>query len=392
MVKRSEEKLRMILENAADGIITIDPRGRIQSFNAAAETLFGYPLSEVLGRNVSMLMPEPYSREHDSYLGNYLSSGVGKIIGTGRNVTGLRKDGTEFPLYLAVSAPTSKDISIFTGIVRDMTAVIEIEAELREAKEQAETANHAKSDFLSRMSHELRTPMNAILGFSQLLELNNGEPLESDQREFVGQILASGRHLLALINEILDLSKIEAGGLEIDMEDVAPAQVILESLSLVAPAAEARNIRLINHLDGPDVPLVRAGITRLKQVMTNLLSNAVKYNVDNGNVTVDYRVVEGGYLRLSVCDTGSGIAEENQTKLFEPFVRLESDSSGIEGTGIGLAITQNLVTLMGGKIYIDSAPGKGSTFSIDLRLAGAAGARPEVARPNTQPPEVATGA
>ncbi|NQV21210.1 MAG: PAS domain S-box protein [Rhodospirillales bacterium] len=392
LVKRSEEKLRMILDNAADGIITIDARGRIQSFNAAAETLFGYQLSEVLGQNVSMLMPEPYRSEHDRYLGTYLSTGVGKIIGDGRNVTGVRKDGTEFPLYLAVSAPASKDISIFTGIVRDMTAVVAIEEELREAKEQAETANHAKSDFLSRMSHELRTPMNAILGFSQLLELNNGEPLAPGQREFVEQILASGHHLLALINEILDLSKIEAGGLAIDMEDVAPAQVVQESLSLIAPAAEARGICLINRFEGADVPPVRAGVTRLKQVMTNLLSNAVKYNMDNGSVTVDYRIVDGNYLRLSVCDTGSGIAEENQTKLFEPFVRLESDSSGIEGTGIGLAITQNLVNLMGGKIYVDSAPGKGCTFSIDLRLAGAAGARPDAATPNTQPPEVAAGA
>lgn len=367
-VKRNEERLRMILDNAADGIITIDRQSQVQSFNRAAEKLFGYPASEVIGHNVSMLMPNSYSDQHDRYVKSYLTTGREKIIGAGRNVSGKRKDGTEFPLYLAVSAPTGNSSQVFTGIVRDMTDVVEAERDLREARDLAEKANRAKSEFLSRMSHELRTPMNAILGFSQLLQLDNGEPLSGHQKEFVEQILSSGRHLLNLINEVLDLAKIEAGGLTVELEDVDVTASVQESLSLMGPAAVDRDIQLINRVTGSDPPKVRASETRLKQIITNLLSNAVKYNVDNGSVTVDCRV-EDNHLRLRVKDTGNGIPEEFMTILFEPFTRMHAEESGIEGTGIGLPITKNLVELMGGKIHVDSVPGVGCTFSIDLPLA-----------------------
>jgi PAS domain S-box-containing protein len=368
-IKRSEERLRMILDTAADGIITMSPQREIMSFNAAAEDIFGYEASEVVGQNIKILMPEPYRTNHDGYVVSYLSGGEEKVINSGRDVQGQRKDGSVFPLYLAVSAPSNESSAVFTGIVRDITDAVEAERQLLEARDQAETANLAKSEFLSRMSHELRTPMNAILGFAQLLELQSAEPLTADQQRFVEQILGSGRHLLTLINEILDLSKIEAGGLVIEIEDINAVDAVRESLDLVGSSARARDIKLSNQLEGADLPAVRANATSLKQVITNLLSNAIKYNVEGGRVTISTELLDRERLRISVQDTGPGIPLERQSELFQPFARLDAEHSEIEGTGIGLSITKNLVELMGGEIRVDSHPGSGSTFSIDLQLA-----------------------
>jgi PAS domain S-box-containing protein len=234
--------------------------------------------------------------------------------------------------------------------------------ELTEARQQAERANHAKSDFLSSMSHELRTPMNAILGFAQLLEFD--DHLNRDQLENVRAILKAGRHLLELINEVLDLAKIESGRIDLTLEPVALESVMDECIGLVQAMAAKRGIH-IQRLEAPHAQ-VRADRTRLKQILLNLLSNAIKYNREQGQVTLGVENAGPGMLRLLVADDGPGIPPDRQAELFQPFNRLGAEGSGIEGTGIGLTITRRIVEMMGGRVDFSSRSGEGSIFWIDL--------------------------
>jgi len=240
---------------------------------------------------------------------------------------------------------------------------------LAAAKADAERANLAKSEFLSRMSHELRTPMNAILGFSQLMESDDREPLGPAQRESVGQILAAGRHLLGLINEVLDLARIEAGRLPIAVAPVALAPLVAECLALARPLAETRDITLRDSAAGRPDLWVAADPHRLRQVLLNLLSNAVKYNRAGGLVIVEAAPGGAGAVTLAVTDTGEGIPAEQQAHVFEPFQRLGADRTSVEGTGIGLTIARRLMEAMGGTIGLTSAPGLGTSFTLTLPRA-----------------------
>lgn len=234
--------------------------------------------------------------------------------------------------------------------------------ELVQAKAEAEAANQAKSEFLSSMSHELRTPMNAILGFGQLLEID--DTLAAEHKDNVREILNGGRHLLELINEVLDLAKIESGHIELSLEPVEVDTVIQECLTLMATLAVRRGIQIAH--DGVTGMVVRADRTRLKQVLLNLLSNAIKYNHVGGHVQLDVRTVGADRLRMVVTDTGPGISAERLAELFQPFNRLGAENSNIEGSGIGLTITRRLVELMGGVVVVESEVGVGSTFWIEL--------------------------
>jgi signal transduction histidine kinase/CheY-like chemotaxis protein len=252
-------------------------------------------------------------------------------------------------------------------VSRDVTEQAKLEEDLRLAKLAAEQANEAKSEYLSRMSHELRTPLNAILGFAQLLDLDD---LDTEQRDNLGHIMSGARHLLSLINEVLDIAAIEAGRLSLSLEPVALADVAAETVSLIRPLADQHQIVLV----GPNVACtthVLGDRQRLKQVLLNLLSNAVKYNREGGSVHLACEPVPGERLRIKVTDTGLGIVPEALERLFVPFERVASQPSAIEGTGLGLPLSKRLAEAMGGALELVSTPNQGSTFWIELPLVGA---------------------
>ena len=245
----------------------------------------------------------------------------------------------------------------------------EAEKQMRLAKEHAETASRVKSDFLSSMSHELRTPLNAIMGFAQLLEIDDRPPLTDAQKTCIGHIIQSGAHLLELINDVLELERVEAGKLELAIEDVAPRLVVDDCIVLTEALARSRGVVVDDRSAGRTLPCVRADFVRFKQVLVNLLSNAVKYNREGGRVFVDCTEGDDSMIRVSVEDTGIGIPEERRSEVFERFARLGQGTEPVEGTGIGLAVSKQLVDLMDGSIGFKSMLGAGSTFWVELPAA-----------------------
>jgi len=367
-LRRSEARLRILMESTVDGIIVINQEGLIESFNASATEIFGYEAEEAIGKNVRMLMPEPDQGRHDGYIRRYLDQGTPRILGVGREVLGMRKDGSTFPMELGVSEVDMDGQRLFAGTMRDISDRKRVEEELTLAWRAADSANQSKSEFLSTMSHELRTPLNAILGFTQLLRDYSEPPLSEEQQESVEQIFNGGTHVLALINEVLDLARIEAGRLELNLEEVDPIAILDQSLVLVKPLADTRGIECRVDTASDQGWRVEADPGRLKQGLLNLLSNAVKYNRDSGTLTVVIGGGEMGMLRISVSDTGPGIPDDRRQDVFQPFSRLGMERSKVEGTGVGLTISRQLMESMGGTLDFVSEEGKGSTFWIELPL------------------------
>jgi signal transduction histidine kinase/CheY-like chemotaxis protein len=253
------------------------------------------------------------------------------------------------------------------AVMEDITEHLRLQ-EAEKARELAEAANRAKSDFLSRMSHELRTPLNAMLGFAQLLELDQRQPLTPSQKPWVGQIQQAGWHLLEMINDVLDLSRIESGNLRLAADEVDTARVIAQTLALVEADADQRGIRIATRVEPPAAMLI-GDMTRVKQILTNLLSNAVKYNVDGGQVEVVAQAEGESAVQIAVTDSGLGMTDEQLAGLFQPFNRLGRERSNAPGTGIGLVISRRLAELMGGTLAVTSASGQGTTFRLTLPRA-----------------------
>ncbi|TAN68784.1 MAG: PAS domain S-box protein [Magnetospirillum sp.] len=492
--------LKGIMDTVVDGIITIDEAGMVLSFNPSAQRIFGYAADEVVGRNINMLMPEPYRNQHDGYLHDYLESGLRRIIGSGREVQGLRRDGTTFPIDLAVTEMRDGDMRTFIGVVRDITqrkrvetALVEGEARfraqatrlqaiidnmaqgvavfasddalialneaairmlglpeaeitpgtidislfmallaatdcpygadavritsdlaesirerpemvfehcatngvvmevrsssmpggglilsftdvtdrkrteqtLRDAKEAAERGNRAKNTFLANISHELRTPLNAIIGFSEMMKHEIFGPLEpANYRTYVDDIHESGMHLLELINDILDMSKAEAGMTDLQETSVDVADIIRTSVRMMT--RRAYNAGLTVEDDLPErLPMLLADERRVRQIVLNLLSNAVKFTDDGGRVAVSARVAEDGSYLIRVSDTGIGMTAEDLVKVMEPFVQADTRlSRKYEGSGLGLPLTNALVGAHGGTLSLDSTPGKGTIATV----------------------------
>lgn len=364
-LRQSEERFRLLFNLTLDGVLEIDPEdGRIFAANPAACSMLGGTPEQLKG-----LTRSDYTDTTDARLSEAIQ--VRARIGQYRSEFTLRRlDGTTFEAEVSsVAYQTGPGEPRASLIVRDITQRRALEAANQAARVAAEAANRAKSEFLSRMSHELRTPLNAVLGFAQLLGL---DPLSEEQRDSVDHISRAGRHLLQLINEVLDIARIEAGNLELSLEPVSVSLALQEAIGLTRPLAERAGVTLL--LRGADASLyLRADRHRLHQVLLNLLSNAVKYNRSGGSVTVSPSL-HGDVVRIQVDDTGSGIPGHRLAELFEPFNRLGAERTEIEGSGIGLAVTRRLMEAMGGKIGVESTIGTGTSFWVDL--------------PTTDPPEM----
>ena len=365
-LRASEAKMRAVIETAVDGLIIIDGEGRIQIFNPACERLFGYSPSEVVGQNVRMLMPPPYRQEHDSYIGNYQRTGERKIIGIGREVVGQRKDGSTFPMELSVGEAQTPDGRVYVGIIRDISERRTAMEAVTSAK-QAEAANRAKSEFLATMSHELRTPMNGILGMAGLLL---DTPLTAEQRDYAEAVQKSGETLLTLLNNILDLSKIEAGRFELYDRPFDPNEVLDGIAAIWESQANRKGLEFFVTNDLRGVSALIGDPDRLRQILVNLVSNAVKFT-SSGFVALRVKreasMGEKVVLRFEVKDSGIGIAEDVQSRLFRKFEQADAATARTYGgSGLGLAICRQLTEMMGGHIGLVSAPGRGSTFWVTL--------------------------
>lgn len=364
-LSRSESRYRMLYENSMNGVMIIGMDGRIVAANPAACTIFGLSEAELCQRHRRDLIDAQDPRATTLM---QQRRQAGKAQG---EITMRRGDGSTFDAE--VSTVTYSDAAgdtLSSIVVRDITDRRRAEAALA-AKDLAEKSNRAKSEFVARMSHELRTPLNAILGFSQILQLDRQQPLSGRQREWLQHLMQAGGHLLALIDDLLDVSRLESGSLKIEQSDVDACEVAREAVRETRVQAAAASVALSIDLPDTASPCVRGDRTRLKQVLLNLISNAIKYNRPGGQVSVRAEL-KPPCLSLIVQDTGLGMNPQQLAQLFEPFNRLGRENSSIEGTGIGLVITRSLIDLMGGHISVQSQEGLGSAFRIDLPLCQAA--------------------
>ena len=357
----SEHNLAQIFNSVVDGIISVDEKGMISVFNPASEKIFGYSKDEVMGKTLNMLMPTPEAKKHDGYMNNYSDSGEAKIIGIGRVVEGMRKDGTIFPMDLAINELEIEGKRIYTGIVRDVTERKKAEQELIDTRDDAERASRVKSEFLANMSHELRTPLNAIIGFSEVTRSEIFGPLGNEKyKEYLGDIQDSARHLLDLINDILDLARIESGKFDTHDETFAIAETINGIINFV----DASHIHLHKNISDA-LPLLHTDKRRFKQIFLNLLSNAVKFTDDGGDVTVNIFTKDDGCVVLNVTDSGIGMSKVEVEKALRPFEQIDTGlGRKYEGVGLGLPLVQKMTEAQGAEFEIESESGVGTKVTI----------------------------
>jgi PAS domain S-box-containing protein len=376
---RAEAKFQGLLESAPDAIVVVGPDGLIRIVNRQTELMFGYSRDELLGQPVERLIPDRFARRHPTLRAGFLANASARAMGANLELAARRRDGSEFPVDISLAPLQTEEGILVSAAVRDVTerkraqaALLEREAELALARDQALEASRLKSDFLANMSHEIRTPMNAVIGLTGLLLDSN---LDAEQREYAAAVRSAGESLLEIINDLLDFSKIEAGKLRLEVMDFELRRIVEEVVDLLGAAAHDKELALTTDVH-PDVPaFVRGDPGRLRQILTNLVGNAIKFS-DHGRVAVRVTVVPGtpdaASLRFDVTDTGIGIAPEAQRQLFQAFEQVDSSASRRHGgTGLGLAISKQLAEMMGGRIGLDSTLGAGSTFWFSIPLVAA---------------------
>lgn len=366
-LRQAEERMRSVVDHVVDGIITIDEAGRVESFNPAAEKLFGYTSDEMLGHNVNILMPEPYHREHDRYVSSYVKTGQAKIIGIGREVVGRRKDGSTFPMELAVSEFHIGTRRFFTGIVRDITERKEFERQLRQRLAELAEADRHKNEFLAMLAHELRNPLAPMRSALYLLKSERAD--ETARERARGILDRQMQHIVRLVDDLLDVSRIVRGTIELRREVVDLVDVVERAVETVQPLIDAQGHALVVSLPTQPVP-VDGDLMRLAQVVANLLTNAAKYTNPNGRIEVNVSS-EDGEAAVSVRDNGVGISAELLPRVFDLFVQADKSLARSQGgLGVGLTLTQRLVAMHGGTVSAHSAgEGLGSEFVVRLPLA-----------------------
>jgi PAS domain S-box-containing protein len=359
-VRESEEKFRTIAKASGAAIFIVSRDGdEIHYSNNAAADMFAFSVEELLEKRPNQMFADPQ-----------MSIELGRQIGLNQKVKNFEsmlvgRNGIPFWTMISAEPVHFEGNQHVLFVVTDIAHLKEVESELRTAKDEADRANHVKTDFLSSMSHELRTPMNSILGFTQLMAEDPDADLSNEQEESLRYILRAGRHLLNLINDVLDFANIEAAAIEVGDEPVSVAELCADSIRAIAGPAEERQISTVQ--DVSDGLVVTGDPTRLKQVLLNLLSNAVKYNITGGRIVLSAFATNDGLIRISVTDTGKGIAENKKEGLFQAFNRLGAENTEIEGTGIGLSICARLVEVMGGRMGYETREGEGSTFWVEIK-------------------------
>ena len=383
----TEESFRLMVESVTDyAIVMLDPEGRVVSWNAGAERIKGYSAEEIVGQHFSRFYPQEDIQSGKPQRDLDVVAAKGQFEDEGWRV---RQDGSTFWANVVFTAIRDQGGNLrgFAMLTRDLTEPMKIEATLTKAKDAADAANQAKSAFLATMSHELRTPMNAILGYSEILMEDAKDKGQEDFIPDLQKIHASGNHLLSLINNILDLSKIEAGKMDLFLESFGISRVIEDVVSTIRPLVE-KNANTLQVHCAADLGTMHADLTKVRQSLFNLLSNACKFT-ENGTITLEAsRELIGGvdWIKFSVSDTGIGMAPDQMEKLFQPFVQGDASTSRkFGGTGLGMTITHRFCQMMGGEISAVSEPGRGTTFTI--RLPARVKVQPPAAAPLTEPPE-----
>ena len=361
--RKEGDELRSILNTATDGVITVDDAGVILSMNGSAEALFGVHANEAVGEPLISLMHRDSHAEALDYLDGLKRNGVRSVLNDGRDVFGREKKGGRIPLFMTLGRISEEDPPRYCAVLRDLTAWKRAEADLTEARRAAEAASAKKSDFLAKISHEIRTPMNAIIGFSEVMQEERLGPLGNPKyREYLGDIQTSGRHVVSLVNDLLDLAKIEAGRMELDFAATDLNAVVTSAVSIIQPQANASRILIRSQL-APSLPPVVADERSIRQILLNMLSNATRFTESGGQVIVATALLDSGEAVIRIRDTGIGMTTGEIEQAMEPFRQVGTRrSSG--GTGLGLPLTKALVEANRAAFAIRSTPGEGTLIEV----------------------------
>jgi len=355
--KKIEERFRLIVESAPYAMILVNDQGKMIFANSETEKLFRYTRNQLIGNGIEMLIPTRVRNKHPQYREAFHQKPKMRAMGEGRELFAVRRDGTEFPVEIGLNPITSPEGHMVLASITDIS------------DRKAQEANRLKSEFLANMSHELRTPLNAILGFSELMIDKKIGDLNAKQLDYLNDIHASGLHLLNLINNVLDLSKIEVGKVELRLEDFDLSDTVDQLVKTLVPIAVKKGIT-ITQLLTPEVPSICLDRSKFKQVLYNLLSNAIKFNNPGGTVAIESSKDGLNSFKIAVTDTGIGIAEKDQKNIFVPFLQVDTSlTRRHEGSGLGLALTKEIVELHMGKIEVKSAVDAGTTFTVTLPIS-----------------------